>query len=299
MVYNANCLALRKDPSEENVNGTELRYRYLVNLRLLELQGRTERQVTEAALGQSLRLKRRRVPDDISDDVDNGQAVKADWVPPSHLGPEKAWFEVRDYLVATVFGEGSEVTPRKREERVGELLHMIEAIGCADVFAAWDRTIAKGRGHMKLNPSLQNVPKAICQLIEQTQARSFKDKVMLRIGKWIFTMKILQDVEMMRREAAVPREDGGKAPADGRGHALFQAIERFLLDAYPELPEAERPTMHNKYRQWWYDSQIWVRMFNLFGPAVLLLIPDGHCAKGRQSISNKQYEAANLDTNSR
>jgi len=53
--------------------------------------------------------------------------------------------------------------------------------------------------------------------------------------------------------------------------------------------------MHSKYRQWWYESQIWVRMFNLFGPAILLLIPDGHCTKGGQPISNIQYEAAILD----
>lgn len=296
MVHNAHCLATRETPPQENVTGIGLRYQYLVRLRFLERQGRAEQQVTEAVLGQSFKLKRRRVPDDIPGDIDNRQAIKTNWVPPSHLGPEKVWLEVRDYLVVTVFGEDSAVTLPKREERAEELLHMIEAIGCADVFAAWDSTIAQGRGYIKLNASPKNLTKTICQLMERTQSRTFKDKVIMRIGKWIFTMKILQDIEMMKREAAVPREDGGKAPADGRGHALFQAIERFLEGAYPGLLGAARETMHKKYREWWSESKIWVCMFNLFGPTILLLIPDGHCTKGGQSISNRQYEASELDT---
>lgn len=298
MVYYVHCLASKKNPLEETINGIELRYRYLVRLRMLEVQGQTERQVTEAVLGRSLKLKRRGVPDDISDDEATEVqqlANKESWVPPSHLSSEKAWVEVRDYLVTTAFGDDREVTPLKRKERAEELLHMIEAIGCAEVFAAWDKVIAEEKGRIKLDVSFKDTAKARCQLIERTQGRSFKDKVMARIGKWMYTLRILQDVEIMRREASIAKELGGKAPADGRGNMLFRAIDRFLYEAHPELQKAKQQVTHNKYRQWWYESQIWVRMFNLFGPAILLLIPDGHCTKGGQPISNRQYEAARLD----
>ncbi len=106
MVHNAHCLASKKNPLEETINGVELRYHYLLRLRMLEVQGQTERQVTEAVLGRSLKLKRRRVPDDVSDDEvteDQQLASKVSWVPPSHLGPEKEWVEARDLLVTTAF----------------------------------------------------------------------------------------------------------------------------------------------------------------------------------------------------
>ena len=70
MIYNADCLASNRDTLEEQVGGIQLRYRYLERLLELERQGRSERQIVDMVLppSKTLRIKRRRVPEDISDD---------------------------------------------------------------------------------------------------------------------------------------------------------------------------------------------------------------------------------------
>jgi len=55
----------------------------------------------------------------------------------------------------------------------------------------------------------------------------------------MFTLRILQDVEMMRREASIAKELGGKPPANGRGRILFRVIDIFLYEAQPEFQKAE------------------------------------------------------------
>ncbi len=76
MIYNADCLALNRDTLEEPIDGVQLRYRYLKRLLQLERQGRSERQIVDMVLppNKTLRIKRRRLPEDISDDeLDQGQ----------------------------------------------------------------------------------------------------------------------------------------------------------------------------------------------------------------------------------
>lgn len=102
MIYNADCLASNRDTDlEEQIDGIQLRYRYLERLLVLEHQGRSERQIVDMVLppDQSLRIKRRRIPEDISDDEpgQNQQGSKKSrgvgWKPPSHLGPQDVWIE--------------------------------------------------------------------------------------------------------------------------------------------------------------------------------------------------------------
>lgn len=137
MVYNADCLASNRDPPEQ-IDGAQLRNRYLERLLELERQGRSEWQMVEMVLppNETLRIKRRRVPEDMSDDepCQNKRGAKrsrrADWVPPSRLGPRAAWIEERSNLAAITSGhEYGKIMP-KHWERAEELLQMIEAIGC-------------------------------------------------------------------------------------------------------------------------------------------------------------------------
>jgi len=98
MIYNADCLASNRDTLEEPIDGVQLRYRYLERLLQLERQGRSERQIVDMVLppNKTLRIKRRRLPEDISDDKsDQGQhgsrkSRRVDWRPPSHLGSKNA-----------------------------------------------------------------------------------------------------------------------------------------------------------------------------------------------------------------
>lgn len=248
--------------------------------------------MTQAVLGPNYRLKRRRVaeydPNSEDSEVPNRRQMHI-WVPPSHLGPPQAWIKERDNLAMTAFSNQSEDTAPKRKERAEELLHMIEAIGCEDVMAAWDQAIAQERSLRGLRSSLtSNSAQAICRFIERSQVKSFKDKVLLRIGKLLFTIRISQDVGNIRDAAALSRQKGNTTPANGKGHAIYQAIEKFLAQAYPELRPEEREKKHSRYRELWYEGQIWFRMNRVFGCSILLLIPDGHCSKGGRSISNKK-----------
>lgn len=299
MIYNADCLASNQDTIEEQIDGIQLRYRYLERLVELERQGSSERQIAEMVLppNKTLRIKRRRVPEDVLDDEsDQGQrgsrkSRRIEWRPPSHLGPQDAWIEERKHLSATISNQRYGRSKQECGERAEELLWMIEAIGCEDVMTAWDEVIARGKLSIGV-PIVDSTAKAICQLIERAQVRSFKDKVLLRIGKWIFTMKILQDVERLKKEGAPSRQSVLKAEAEVKGHALKRAFTKFMEEAHPEFqgPELdkERDVHYSKYRNWWREGQIWVLLYNAFGAASLLLIPGGQRAKRGYSISNQQ-----------
>ncbi len=299
MIYNADCLASNRDTLEERVDGVQLRYRYLERLLELERQGRSERQVVDMVLppNKTLRIKRRRVPEDISDDESDRdqpgsrKSRRVDWRPPSHLGSENAWIEERNHVAATISKQRYGRSKPECGERAEELLRMIEAIGCEDVMATWEEAIAEGKSGIRV-PTADSTAKAICQLIERAQIRSLKDKVLLRIGKWIFTMKILQDVEKLKKEGAPSRQSVLKADVDVKGPALKRAFTNFITEAYPELQKPEfdkqRDAQYSKYRQWWREGQIWVLLYNAFGAAVLLLVPAGQRAEGGYSVSNHQ-----------
>lgn len=299
MVYNADCLASNRDTLEERVDGIQLRSRYLERLLELERQGRSERQIVDMVLppDKTLRIKRRRVPEDISDDESDQdqsgsrKSRRVDWRPPSHLGSQGAWIEERNHLAATISKQRHGRSKQDCEERAEELLRMIEAIGCEDVMTAWDEAIAVEKSGVRV-PTADSTVQAICQLLERAHVRSFKDKVLLRIGKWIFTMKILQDVEKLRKEGAPSRQSVLKADVDVRGHALKRAFTKFMTEAHFELQKPEldkqRDVQYSKYRNWWREGQIWVLLYNAFGAAVLLLVPAGQRVEGGYSVSSKQ-----------
>lgn len=177
---------------------------------------------------------------------------------------------------------------------------MIEAIGCEEVMTAWDEAIAEERSHIKLGlPTTDLTAKAICQLVERAQVRSFKDKVLLLVGKWIFTMKILQDVERIRKEGASSKQSSFNTEADDKGKkALTKAFAKFVREAHPELQEPslakERELQYCRYRNWWHDSQIWVFLYNAFGAAILLLIPGGQRTKKGCAVYNEQQNLSIL-----
>ena len=168
---------------------------------------------------------------------------------------------------------------------------MIETIGCEDVMTTWDEAIAEEKLGVRL-PTADSTAKAICRLVERAHVRSFKDKILLRIGKWIFTMKILQDVEKLKKEGAPSRQSVLKADVDVRGPALKRAFTNFMREVHPELQEPElnkqRDVQYSKYRNWWREGQIWVLLYNAFGATVLLLVPAGQRAEGGYPISNQQ-----------
>ncbi len=56
---------------------------------------------------------------------------------------------------------------------------------------AWDNAIAEEKSHIRLAAAeISSTAKAICRLVEY--------KLLLRVGEWMLSMKILQDVGKFR-----------------------------------------------------------------------------------------------------
>ena len=263
MVYNADCLASNRDPLGEQIDGAQLRHRYLERLLELERQGRSERQMVEMVLppNKTFRIKRRHVPEDMPDDEpDQNQrgakrSRRVDWMPPSHLGPQTAWIEERNSLAAIISGHGYGKIMPKHWERAEELLQIIEAIGCEEVMTVWNEAVAQTKSLVNREaPKTDSTAQTICQLVERAQVRSFQDKVVLRIGKWVFSMKILQDIEGFRKEGAPSKQSGLKPEADSKGNAVTRAHTKFLKEAHPEFQDPtlakEWETKYLRYRDW-------------------------------------------------
>jgi hypothetical protein len=141
MIYNANCLASNRDTLMEQIDDVQLRYHYLKRLLKLKRQGKSERQILDMVLplNKTLKIKRRRIPEDISNDKlgqnqpKSKKSRRVDWMPPSHLGPEDAWIKERDGLATIRYKhEHEEIVPKHRE-RAEKLLRIIEEIGCEEV----------------------------------------------------------------------------------------------------------------------------------------------------------------------
>ena len=280
------------------MTGIQLRYRFLERLLQLERQGKSERQIMDMVLGSEnkMRIKRRRIPPEISctessqDELESKKPRMTDWTPPSHLSYANAWLEERDHLARIVHvNEKSRLECPKRAE---ELLSMIEAIGCHEVMIAWDEAVLQWESQAKAqSQAIDSTAKAICRLTERTEVRTFVDKVMVRIGKWMFAIKILQDVEKFRRQKAPSKRSDNAETAPG-GNAVTRAMTLFMNEVNQSLtgPDRakEREQEYRKYKKWWDEGQIWVALSNAVGAGILLLIPGRPCATNGHGISNKQ-----------
>lgn len=209
MVYNANCLVLNQDTLEKQIDDVRLRYRYFKRLIDLERRERSERQIVNIILllNKKLRIKKRHVFKDILDNKSSQnqeelkKSRKLNWKSLSHLDSQDAWLKKRDYFVT--ISSKYERPKLKHLKRAKKLLRIIKIVKCKKVIIAWNKSIAQEQSHIKLKTSkIDLTTKVICQLIKKTQVRSFKNKILLRINKWIFTIKILQNVEIKRERAS-------------------------------------------------------------------------------------------------
>ncbi len=116
---------------------------------------------------------------------------------------------------------------------------MIEEIECEKVMMIWNDAIAQEKSHVKLETSkIDSMTKTICQLVERVQIRSFKDKMLLRIEKWIFTMKILQDVAKFRKKDASFKQSDFKSEVDDKENAVTRTFTIFMKKAHSELQKS-------------------------------------------------------------
>jgi len=123
-------------------------------------------------------------------------------------------------------------------KRAKKLLRIIKIVKCKKVIIVWNKSIAQEQSHIKLKTSkIDLTTKVICQLIKKTQVRSFKNKILLRINKWIFTIKILQNVEIKRERASSKQNTFKIEVNDKKKKALTKTFANFIREAYSKLQE--------------------------------------------------------------
>ena len=105
-------------------------------------------------------------------------------------------------------------------------------------------------------------------------------------------MKILQDVERLKKKSASFKQSVFKAEINVKEHALKRAFIKFLEKAYSKLQESnsnkKRDEQYCKYWNWWRENQIWVLLYNAFDAAVLLFISKDQRVNELYSINNQQ-----------
>ncbi|MCJ1250108.1 hypothetical protein MMC30_007334 [Trapelia coarctata] len=284
-IYNAECLALKRDPIQERVDGRQLRYRYLKSLLELGDRGETEQDLV-SMVTSGFKIKRRIIEDQESDS-DPRKYRRIEWTPPSHLGPEVAWITARDRL-ATNIKNGC-------KERAQELLYLIEAVGCEEVKRAWDDTMAREKDSPSIIASLTKVDSItsirLHQLLVRATDRCFRTQVVLRIGKWMFAMKILRDVENLREKGPPSKQSASIPTAEGEGNAVTRALTAFVKEVHPSMEpcNVQDSPEYRKYRQWRKEGQIWILLSRAFGAGILLLIPNGHCIRTGHKLCQTDF----------
>ena len=301
MIHNADCLASGVDPLSEPVNGVVLRIRYLKRLMELEAQGKPERQIIETVLPPDniLRIKRRRLSPDVSEDESSEDQSKSkklhavQWSPPSRLGNKVAWIEEREKLAAATLKCDPQQTSSRCQERAEELLEMIEAIGCKEVMDAWEKAVTQWKRQAKPEKrSGGSTAETIYLLAERTEVRTLKDKAVLRVAKWIFAVKILQDVTKLRQQGPPSRQYNTVNNAGRGGNAVSRALIAFMEEVGPKVSPSnlvrnQKPD-YSKYKKWWDDGQVCVALSSKMGAGILLLIPGSCCATDGHRISTTQ-----------
>ena len=169
---------------------------------------------------------------------------------------------------------------------------MIEVIEYHEIMVAWKEAALQWRNQTKLQLQIIDlIIKAICCLIKQTEVRTFMNKVKVCIGKWMFAIKILQDVEKFKKQR-LSFKQSSNAETIFAGNVITKTIKLFMSDVNHSLSdldwEKEQDWEYWKYKKWWDEGQIWVALCNAVGVNVLLLILEDSCAFDGHHISNKQ-----------
>lgn len=168
----------------------------------------------------------------------------------------------------------------------------------------WNEAVTQWKKQLQPGSRVEiSTAKTICLLADRTEVKTFKDKALSRVAKWVFTMKILQDVEKFQQQGAPSRRYNTVTDA-GRGERpVTRALVAFMeeVDPKPSVrdPVSERRQEYQKYRRWWEDGQIWLALSNEVGAGVLLLIPADLRAREGQLMSNKQSDPASSKEDSR
>ncbi len=279
MVYNADRISSDQDTVNEAVDGTLLRHRYLSLLMGLERRSRAERRIKGTVLSSKnhLGMKRRRISVNDNEEDSNKEEGEANKVSPNWPSPE--WREERDKLFNICVTHEYGKDEAERWARADELLRMIEAVGCSEIMAAWTKAKAQYKNNTTPGKkAAESTAKVIYRLAERTGVRSFNDKIILRIGKWLFALKISEDVNKSRGEKEV-----------SGGNAVTNALEKFLSEVHPDLTDPnQKKQEYRKYKKWWDEGKIWVALCDATGAGILLLIPGSHCVEDGHTISNKQ-----------
>ncbi|KAL8765914.1 MAG: hypothetical protein Q9209_007157 [Squamulea sp. 1 TL-2023] len=198
------------------------------------------------------------------------------------------WEQERETLTKSISnGSSDKIMSRKRAEH---LLTMIDAIACKDVLDAWKNT-PREPNQSESQDRLPSVAQAIHNLVNRSQSRSFRDIVLLRIGKYLLASQILDQVNRLRSEGSPSKQRVATAGSSGEGNAVSRALRAFVREVYPDIAGPFEDYEIRKCKHWWEDGKIWKLLADAVNPAVLLLIPSGHKGSDDNRIWDTEYVA--------
>ncbi|KAI4089814.1 MAG: hypothetical protein L6R37_007992 [Teloschistes peruensis] len=287
-LLNAERLSL-SPPSMEDESGLVLRQRYLKVLFQHALWARHHLAIQESISGNNkpARLKRFHVAEEDEDPEesathDTKRARNTQWEPSSRLGKsEKEWQTLRDGLAVKI-SRGSTDDVRNGQ-RADHLMRMMCAIAGKEVLAALEDTL-KAAKETSEAPMGSCVATTIYNLLSRGQDRSYKDHIILRLGKYLFASRIANKVDILRSQGAPSKQRVATAGSTGSGNAVSRALGSFLGEVYPDTEHRPRDSEVRKCRQWWNEGKLWRVLAGAVDPMILLLMPSGQKSYDEQRI---------------
>ncbi|KAL8638235.1 MAG: hypothetical protein Q9228_004595 [Teloschistes exilis] len=273
----------------EDEDGLGLRQRYLKVLFEHALWARHHLTTQESICGKNRPacLKRFHIAEEDEDPDepvahDAKRARNTQWELSSRLGKsEIEWQTLRDGLAVKISrGNTDEV---KNRQRADHLMKMICAIAGREVIAALEDTL-KVTKETNEAPIRSCIAVTIYNLLSRGQDRSYKDHIILRLGKYLFASRIANEVETLRSQGAPSKQRVATAGSTGSGNAVSRALGNFLEEVYPGTGHRPKDIAVRKCRQWWNEGKLWRVLAGAVDPVILLLMPSGQKSYDEQRI---------------
>ncbi|KAL8673863.1 MAG: hypothetical protein Q9168_001728 [Polycauliona sp. 1 TL-2023] len=273
-VRNAELLSNERLHESSEEEPADLRFRYLRRTIDFARWSRWSQKFHSLVARNPIPLKRRHPSDLTSSASDKKRRLEREASSPQGCP------EVREALVEGI-GDPSADKAATRG-RAEHLLKMIEAIACEEVLDSWEHSIPppsrSTRRMTSSDGSSVRIARSIYNLVSRSQSRSFKETVVLRIAKYLFTSRIVDRVGQLRDQGPPSKQRVATAGTTGEGNAVTRAIKEFLGEVHPkDIVDHEIEACEiRKCKQWWKDGKIWKLLADAVHPAILLLVPSGH-----------------------
>ncbi|KAL8696246.1 MAG: hypothetical protein Q9201_007755, partial [Fulgogasparrea decipioides] len=283
-ILNAERYSLSPPSDGLEITGLALRQHYLNTLLKFALRNMHDLKFQRMVLDERRpeRIKRAYSPDEHVAPQISKKARHVEWEPSIGMGiqSQEDWEGVRNALAKEIQNHSNDDLGNQR--RAEHLLRMISAIAGQEVMTAW-KSLPSDEGGLR-NRSGSSVAFSIYSMLSRGQTRSYRDNVILRVGKYLFASRIANQVERFRSQGPPSKQRVSIAGSTGEGNAVTRALRQFLNEVYGATGRDPEESEVRKCKQWWSEGKIWRLLAGAVDPAILLLIPSGHRSFDKERI---------------